>query len=99
MEQEIAALPGVQCPCPPSFANFVMLETPGVTAPQLAQALLKQSGLIIRPCDAWWGLTHHSRVTVGTTQQTDRFLDAMKKILADPLVVTGLTGNDVEDFY
>jgi len=49
METELGAMEGAQCPCAPSLSNFIMLETPGLRSGQLAQALLEQSGLIVRP--------------------------------------------------
>jgi len=99
MERELGAMPGASCPCAPSLANFVMVETPGIQAGRLAEALLERSGLIIRPCDAWWGLTYHSRVTVGTTEQTDRFLDAMQKVLADGGKIGNITSDNISAFY
>jgi histidinol-phosphate aminotransferase len=99
IETELNRMAGASCPCPPSFSNFVMVETPGIPAGKLAQALLEQSGLIVRPCDAWWGLTYHTRVTVGTTQQTDRFLEAMQKILANKELVGDVTSDHVGELY
>lgn len=98
IERELNAMDGAGCPCAPSASNFVMIETPGVKSGKLAEALLEQSGLIIRPCDAWWGLTHHSRVTVGTTEQTDRFLDGMQKVLSDKSILDR-TGDNIGSFY
>jgi len=99
IETEMNGMAGARCPCPPSFANFVMVETPGIGSGKLAQVLLEQSGLIVRPCDAWWGLTYHTRVTVGTTQQTDRFLEAMQKILSDKKLIADVKGDNISDFY
>lgn len=61
-----------------SHANFFMFETP-FPAQLLFNALLKR-GIIVRPCDAW-GYDYMVRVTIGTTEQMNRFIDALSKVL------------------
>jgi histidinol-phosphate aminotransferase len=58
----------------PSHANFLMFETP-IPAQQVFDALLK-SGVIVRPCNAW-GFDYMVRVSIGTSAQMDRFIEAM----------------------
>ena len=58
----------------PSQANFVLVDV-GEDADALWERLLRR-GVIIRPATGW-GLAHHVRVTVGTGEQNERFLEAM----------------------
>jgi histidinol-phosphate aminotransferase len=60
----------------PSFANFVLLEL-GRPARPVTQALLRQ-GVIVRPA---WGCPTCMRVSVGTHEQNERFLDALDQVL------------------
>jgi histidinol-phosphate aminotransferase len=60
----------------PSFANFVLVEL-GRPAREVTQALLKQ-GVIVRPA---WGCPTCMRVSVGTSDQNQRFLSALDKVL------------------
>lgn len=64
----------------PSEANFVMIVRESADdAGFLYQELLKQ-GVIIRPLGAF-GLPHCLRVTIGTDEENDLFLSALKRIL------------------
>lgn len=58
-----------------SHTNFVYFETP-YNADELADYLLKE-GVIVRSCTGW-GLTKGIRVTVGTTEECDKFLEKIK---------------------
>src|SRR4030095_331919 len=60
----------------PSFRNFVLVEL-GRPARAVTQALLKQ-GVIVRPA---WGCPTCMRVSVGTSDQNQRFLSALDKVL------------------
>ena len=60
----------------PSFANFVLVDL-GRPARELTSALLKH-GVIVRPA---WGAPSCMRVSVGTREQNQRFLDALDKVL------------------
>jgi len=62
----------------PSHANFLMFETP-VPAKRVFDALLKV-GVIVRPCNAW-GYDHMVRVTIGTSAQMDKFIEALSTVL------------------
>jgi histidinol-phosphate aminotransferase len=57
----------------PSAGNFLLLHA-GPDAKARFDALLRR-GIIVRPVGNY-GLTEHLRVTLGTAQQDDRFLDA-----------------------
>ena len=62
----------------PSNANFIMFESP-LPALDIFTALLPY-GLIVRPCNAW-GYDHMIRVSIGTSDQMDLFIRALKKVL------------------
>ncbi len=63
----------------PSAGNFITVDVarPG---PEVDQALLRE-GCIARPV-ANYGLPNHLRVTVGLAEENERFLAALKKVLA-----------------
>jgi len=63
----------------PSVANFLCVDFARPAAP-LFQALL-QRGVIVRPV-ANYGLPQHLRVTVGTAEENDFFLAALRDLLA-----------------
>lgn len=62
----------------PSVCNFVTVdvERPGR---EVFEELLRE-GVIVRPLDGY-GLPTHLRVSVGTAEQNDRVVEAMKKVL------------------
>lgn len=62
----------------PTKSNFVLVKI-GERAAQLNQALLDQ-GIIIRPCKSF-GLPEWIRVSVGTEEQNQRFLEALSSFL------------------
>src|SRR5690348_2169091 len=61
----------------PSVTNFVLVEVGG-DADALAAELLKL-GVIVRPM-AWMGFPHAIRVTVGTSQENEKFLNALQQL-------------------
>ena len=61
----------------PTETNFIFFDT-GRSADELAQALLER-GVIVRSASAW-GYPQHLRVTVGTNEQNDRFLEAFREV-------------------
>ena len=63
----------------PSVGNFVTFELPGEAAP-VYDALLRK-GVIVRPV-ANYGLPRHLRVTVGRPEENERFLEALREVLA-----------------
>lgn len=63
----------------PSAANFLYLETKQ-PSDEFAQRFLAR-GIIIRDCRSFRGAgEHHVRITVGTPQENDRFLNAFREI-------------------
>ena len=64
----------------PSVANFIAFDC-GREAMPIYQGLLKQ-GVIVRPLGGY-GMPNHLRVTVGTSRENERFLDALKHVLKE----------------
>ena len=62
----------------PSLGNFVLIDTRR-DATAVYQALLRR-GIIVRPMAAW-GLPQHLRVSIGTTAQTSRVIEALGHVL------------------
>ena len=63
---------------PDSQANFVLVDV-HTSGPKTFDALLRQ-GVIVRPL-ANYELMTHLRITIGTPEQNDRMLAAMRKVL------------------
>lgn len=61
-----------------THANFMFIDVKQ-DAGELTEALLKK-GLIVRPC-APWGLKTHLRITVGTPEQNNHLIEAIKDIM------------------
>jgi histidinol-phosphate aminotransferase len=64
----------------PTWANFLFCEI-GDECPTLCQQL-QDAGIIVRHMTGNWNAHHAFRVTVGTPEQNDKFLQAMKKVMA-----------------
>ena len=64
----------------PSDANFILFRPRGKDANDVWQCLLDHS-VLIRNCAGWEGLKGCLRVTVGTPEENDRFLHALKESL------------------
>ena len=64
----------------PSAANFVLVKVGH--GKEVFRALL-QKGVIIRDMDAY-GLTDWIRVSIGTMEQNERFLEELRKVLPAP---------------
>ncbi|AZI16303.1 histidinol-phosphate transaminase [Bifidobacterium breve] len=77
MNAELAAM---GCTPVKSHANFVFFEMP-YDASQVAELLLRR-GVIVRPCGGW-GYPNHMRVSIGTTEQNDAFLSAIRDVFAE----------------
>ena len=60
----------------PSDANFILFRPSSRAATDVWQDLLGAS-VLVRDCSSWPGLDNCLRVTVGTPQENDRFLDAL----------------------
>lgn len=65
----------------PSEANFILFRPRAVDGNDAWQALLDRS-VLIRNCASWDHLDGCLRVTVGTPEENDRFLDALREVLA-----------------
>lgn len=63
----------------PSVGNFISVDVGRPAAP-LFDALLRE-GVIVRPVGNY-GMPNHLRISVGTPAQNERFLAALKKVLA-----------------
>jgi histidinol-phosphate aminotransferase len=64
----------------PSGANFILFRPRDRDATEVWQALLDHS-ILIRNCASWDGLRGCLRVTIGTADENDRFLQALKETL------------------
>jgi len=61
----------------PSAGNFLLVDL-GADARPIAEALLKR-GVIVRPM-AWMGFPNAIRATVGTREESDKFLGALAEV-------------------
>ncbi|HZD38925.1 MAG TPA: aminotransferase class I/II-fold pyridoxal phosphate-dependent enzyme, partial [Actinomycetes bacterium] len=73
----MAALPGVDVL--PSDANFLCFST-GVEPKRLWRGLLER-GVLVRDVSGYPTLDRHLRVTVGTSEENDAFLQALTEEL------------------
>jgi histidinol-phosphate aminotransferase len=64
----------------PSGANFVLFRPTTVDGREVWQRLTERS-VLVRDCSSWPRLDGCLRVTVGTTDEDDRFLAALREIL------------------
>jgi histidinol-phosphate aminotransferase len=65
----------------PSQANFILFRPPGGRGEEVWKALVERS-VLVRDTSSWPGLEGCLRVTVGTTEENDRFLDALEEVMA-----------------
>ncbi len=78
LAQELARLPVETFP---SGANFILFRPPD--GPAVWQALVDR-GVLVRDCSSWPRLANCLRVTVGTPEENDCFLDALAAALSSP---------------
>jgi len=64
----------------PSRANFVLFRPDRLSGGGVWQALLDRS-VLIRDCSSWDGLKECLRVTVGTEEENNKFLAALREVL------------------
>jgi histidinol-phosphate aminotransferase len=64
----------------PSDANFILFRPLSRDATAVWDSLLERS-VLIRNCASWDGLAGCLRVTIGTAEENDRFLSALKESL------------------
>jgi histidinol-phosphate aminotransferase len=79
MQQLVSGFDRLGLPYIESAGNFVAVDV-GRSGPEVYQALLRE-GVIVRPV-ANYGMPHHLRVTVGKTDENERFLRSLQKVLA-----------------
>ena len=72
------ALKGLGMEFIPSKGNFLTVDCKG-EAGSIYDALLRE-GVIVRPI-AGYGLPNHLRVSIGTTEENERFLGAFESVL------------------
>lgn len=65
----------------PSQANFILFRPPGGRGPAVWQGLVDRS-VLVRDTSSWPGLEGCLRVTIGTPEENDRFLNALKEVMA-----------------
>ena len=64
----------------PSGANFVLFRPRDMGGRTVWEGLLEHS-VLIRDCSGWARLENCLRVTIGTTEENDLFLDALDQVL------------------
>lgn len=69
----------------PSSANFILFRPRAVDANLVWQRLV-DSSVLVRNCSSWPGLAGCLRVTIGTADENDAFLDALEASLDGALV-------------
>ena len=76
-----AALRDLPCEVWPSAANFILFRPTERDADEVWQALVDRS-VLVRNCSGWPGLRGCLRVTIGTRDEDDRFLTALREVLS-----------------
>ena len=79
-ERVFAALASLRVEAWPSEANFILFRPLDREGGEVWQALVDRS-VLIRDCTTWPRLAGCLRVTIGTNDENDRFLDALTKVL------------------
>ena len=67
----------------PSGANFILFRPDAVDGDAVWQRLVERS-VLVRNCASWPRLDGCLRLTLGTPDEDDRFLDALTDILETP---------------
>lgn len=80
-ERLSAAMASMPIHVTPSGANFILFRPLTVGGRELWQRLLDRS-VLVRDCSGWPRLTDCLRVTVGTPDENDAFLDALQEALS-----------------
>lgn len=76
-----AALRDLPCEVWPSAANFILFRPTERDANDVWQGLVDRS-VLVRNCSGWPGLQGCLRVTIGTRDEDDRFLTALREVLS-----------------
>lgn len=77
----VAALGELDVEVWPSEANFILFRPQRVAGDDVWQRLVDRS-VLVRNCATWPGLDGCLRVTVGTSDENDRFITALREALA-----------------
>lgn len=80
-ERILAAMQRLPLTVWPSQANFILFRPTERSGREVWQGLL-DAGVLVRDCSSWEGLTDCLRVTVGTPQENDAFLTALRGVVA-----------------
>jgi histidinol-phosphate aminotransferase len=64
----------------PSDANFILFRPLDHPAATVWKGLMDQS-VLVRDCSTWPGLAGCLRVTIGTAEENDRFLAALRRCM------------------
>jgi histidinol-phosphate aminotransferase len=78
MKQIVDGVAAFGLSCIPSVGNFVCVDLGRPAA--AAYELLLRAGVIVRPV-ANYGMPNHLRVTIGLSDENERFLQALRKIV------------------
>jgi histidinol-phosphate aminotransferase len=79
-ERLVAALSDLAVDVWPSGANFVLFRPRAVPGRRVWEGLVEH-GVLVRDCSSWPRLGGCLRVTVGTPEEDDRFLDGLSRLL------------------
>jgi histidinol-phosphate aminotransferase len=77
----VAGLRDAGCAVWPSQANFVLFRPAGRSGSEVWQGLVARS-VLVRDTSSWPGLEGCLRVTVGTAEENQRFLSALREVLS-----------------
>jgi len=81
-ERMVAKLGDLPVTTWPSGANFFLFRADDMSGEALWEALVDKS-VLVRNCSNWPRISECLRVTVGTPEDNDRFLDAVGEILSE----------------
>lgn len=79
-ERLVAALNGLDLEVFPSGANFVLFRPRSLPGRHLWQALVDR-GVLIRDCSSWPRLSDCLRVTIGSAEENDCFVQSLSDVL------------------
>jgi len=68
----------------PTAANFVLIRSLGLPAKELCRRLLDEYGILIRDVSDSAQLSECVRISIGTSDDMDAVIDALRQILLDP---------------
>jgi len=80
-ERVSAAMSSMSVAVTPSGANFVLFRPTDVPGREVWHGLLDR-GVLVRDCSGWPRLADCLRVTVGTADENDAFLNALREVVA-----------------